>query len=133
MRHGKRGTAGREADSQPSQIRLGMASTRIRCAQTILRAAIRENIAAVDGPAEAKIALRSALMAQISYAVQICREAVLTICEATGTSIHSLDNPLQRCFRDIMVMSSHAIYDHDTTMEQHGRARLGLPPSSTLV
>jgi hypothetical protein len=40
---------------------------------------------------------------------------------------------MQRYLRDIMVMTSHIIFDFDVTMEQHGRSMLGLDPTSVLI
>ena len=132
-RHTKRGTANTESANQPSQIRLAEADTMAKTAVMLLRQSMRENIAAADLKGEAQLKARNAIRAQIAYAVRISREAVIRICESTGTSIHYLDNPLQRCMRDVMVMSSHIIYDYDVTMEQHGRSKLGLLATSAIL
>jgi alkylation response protein AidB-like acyl-CoA dehydrogenase len=132
-RHTKRGTAMREAEGQPSQIRLALSDTKIAMAALLAKDAMKQSIAGWHLAEADQLPLRNAMRARICLAVQQCREAVLTICEATGTSIHYLDNPLQRCFRDMMVMSSHIVFDFDVTMEQHGRSQLGLPPTSVLV
>lgn len=65
--------------------------------------------------------------------MELCRQAVLLVCEASGTSIHYLSHPMQRYLRDIMVMTSHIIFDIDVTLEQHGRSLLDLPPNSIIV
>lgn len=63
----------------------------------------------------------------------LCRDAVLMVCEATGTSIHHLDHPLQRIPRDTMVATSRIVFDHAVVFEQHGRGMLGLPATSIIV
>jgi hypothetical protein len=75
---------------------------------------------------------RNGLRAQITYGAKLCKDAVILCVESCGTSIHYLDQPLQRCLRDIMVMTSHIILDFDVTMEQHGRSMLGLGSITTI-
>jgi hypothetical protein len=53
--------------------------------------------------------------------------------DAGGSSLHLLDNPLQRAARDITVASAHVIHDRLMTSELHGRVLLGLPPQTFLV
>jgi hypothetical protein len=62
-----------------------------------------------------------------------CRQAIRTVCEASGSSAHSLDNPLQRALRDINVMASHVVYDLDMALELRGRTLVGLPPNTALT
>jgi alkylation response protein AidB-like acyl-CoA dehydrogenase len=133
MDHVKRGTEGRQMDKQTVQIRLARVDTMVTTAELLIRNAIRRNLQSVGEPDQKQVSFRNTLRAQISYAAQLCREAVVIMCEASGTSIHYLGNPMQRYLRDIMVMTSHVIFDIDVTMEQHGRSMLGLEPTSTLV
>jgi 3-hydroxy-9,10-secoandrosta-1,3,5(10)-triene-9,17-dione monooxygenase len=132
MTHTKRGTEGAERDKQVAQIRLARADTMVTSAELLIRNAIRKNLEAVR-TGDGRVGFRNALRAQLSYAAQLCREAVLVVTEASGTSIHFLHNPMQRYLRDIMVMTSHIIFDLDVTLEQHGRSMVGLEPTSVLV
>jgi alkylation response protein AidB-like acyl-CoA dehydrogenase len=131
--HTKRGTDARQAEKQASQIRLAKADSMVTAAELLIRNAIRRNLEIVGQPGGGEVAFRNALRAQISYAAQLCRAAVVVCCEASGSSIHFLDNPMQRYLRDIMTMTSHIIFDIDITLEQHGRSMLGLEPNSTIV
>lgn len=131
--HTKRGTEGRQAEKQAAQIRLARVDTMVTTAELLIRNAIKENLRVAADGGLGTVALRNALRAQLSYAAQLCREAVVMSCETSGTSIHYLSNPTQRYLRDIMVMTSHIIFDMDVTYEQHGRSMLGLEPTSTLV
>jgi len=131
--HTKRGTDTRQMDKQAAQIRLARADTMVRTAEVLIRHAIKENLRVAAEGGVGDVAFRNALRAELSYAAQLCREAVLLTCESSGTSIHYLHNPMQRYLRDIMVMTSHVIFDLDVTMEQHGRSLLGLEPTSTLA
>jgi alkylation response protein AidB-like acyl-CoA dehydrogenase len=131
--HVKRGTEGRQAEKQAPQIRLARADTLATTAELLIRHAIKENLRCAREGGEGDVPFRNALRAQITHACELCREVVLMTCEASGTSIHFLDNPMQRFMRDIMVMTSHIIIDGDVTMEQHGRSLLGLEPTSVLL
>lgn len=131
--HTKRGVGSRQADTQASQIRLARADTKVATAELLIRHAIKENLRCVSEGGDGGAPFRNALRAQITQAAELCREAVILCCEASGTSIHFLSNPMQRYLRDIMVMTSHVIVDSDVTMEQHGRSMLGLDPTSILV
>jgi alkylation response protein AidB-like acyl-CoA dehydrogenase len=133
LRHTKRGTEMREADRQSSQIRLARADTMVTAAENTVRWAMKENLTGIDLTGDEQVAFRSRLRAQMTFAAQLSRQAVLMLCEAAGTSIHFLDNPLQRVMRDIMVMTSHIIFDDDVTMEQHGRGMLGMPPTTAIA
>lgn len=132
MNHTKRGTEQREGDKQASQIRLAKADTMVRTAEILMRSAMKENLTGVDLVGDEQTAFRSKLRAQMTFAAQLSRQAVLTVCEATGTSIHYNSNPMQRLLRDIMVMTSHIIFDDDVVMEQHGRAMVGLAPNTQI-
>jgi alkylation response protein AidB-like acyl-CoA dehydrogenase len=131
--HTKRGVQTRQGDTQASQIRLARADTMVATAEVLIRHAIRRNLEIVSQPGGGDVAFRNALRAQFSYAAQLCREAVLICCESSGTSIHFMSHPMQRFLRDILVMTSHIIFDIDVTMEQHGRSLLGLEPNSIIV
>jgi alkylation response protein AidB-like acyl-CoA dehydrogenase len=131
--HTKRGTDAKQSDKQASQIRLAKADTMVAAAEMLCRSTMKENLKYADIQGDDTLLIRNTLRSQITYSSMLCREAVVMICEATGTSIHYLDNPLQRCLRDIMVMTSHIIFDNDVVFEQQGRGMMGLPPNSVLV
>jgi len=52
---------------------------------------------------------------------------------AAGASSFHLDQPLQRIWRDINAVCSHAFWDWDVTCEITGREHLGLPLNHPLV
>ncbi|WP_158257978.1 acyl-CoA dehydrogenase family protein [Sphingopyxis lindanitolerans] len=131
-KHVKRGTEGSQSDKQASQIRLARADTMVAVAEATVRQAMKDNLKGIELDGDEQVVFRSKLRAQMTFAAQLCRQAVQIVCESTGTSIHYLDNPLQRIWRDMMVMTSHIIFDDDVTMEQHGRGMLGLPPTTAI-
>jgi 3-hydroxy-9,10-secoandrosta-1,3,5(10)-triene-9,17-dione monooxygenase len=50
-----------------------------------------------------------------------------------GTRSFSTDVPLQRFFRDMNTLTSHAFIDWDVCRELFGRHRLGLEPNHPLL
>jgi alkylation response protein AidB-like acyl-CoA dehydrogenase len=127
------GTDSKQAEKPAAQMRLAMADTMSRTAEMLIRDVAktlpRFGLRGRAAEPDERIALRM----QIAYAMDLSRSAIRTVCEASGSSGHYLDNPLQRALRDINVMSSHVVYDLDVATELHGRALIGLPPNSPLI
>ena len=132
MDHTKRGTSERQAEKQASQIRLARADIMVQTAELMMRKAGDETVSLIGTPGDTQFPIRSKARAKIAMGSAMCREAITLICEATGTSIHYLDNPLQRFLRDAFVGTSHVTVDYDVCMEQHGRAMLGFEPNTIL-
>lgn len=61
--------------------------------------------------------------------VRLARQAISTVCEGSGASIHATNSPLQRLQRDVEVLKGHVIFDWDRCAELAGRLALGLEPS----
>jgi len=127
------GTDQKQADKPAAQMRLAKADFLTKNAELLLRRAARSNVelGARDKPAE--VSERIELRLHVAQAMAMCREAIITICEASGAGAHFVDNPIQRALRDVNVMSSHVVYDLDGALELHGRAMIGLPPNSPVV
>ncbi|WP_375195389.1 acyl-CoA dehydrogenase family protein [Sphingobium sp.] len=131
--HVKMGSEGTQAEKPAAQMRLARADMLVRSAELAIRDAARRNVGlgVIDEPEQTQERIQ--LRGQIAFAVGQCREAIQTLCESSGSSVHNLDNPLQRALRDIQVMASHVVYDLDVATELHGRALVGLAPNSTLT
>ena len=131
--HVKLGSATTSVEKPAGQMRLARADLLTRSAERTIRAAARENLSIGDIDEPEQTTERIRVRAEIAIAVQQCVEAVRTCCEAVGSSVHALDNPMQRLLRDVQVMQSHIVYDLDIATELHGRALVGLPPNSLLL
>jgi alkylation response protein AidB-like acyl-CoA dehydrogenase len=131
--HVKHGAGGTSVEKPAAQMRLARADLLARSAEFAIRASARENqlIGPMEEPEQTVERIR--LRAQIAHAVSQCVESVRICCEAAGSSVHALDNPMQRMLRDVQVMQSHIVYDLDVATELHGRALVGLPPNSNLL
>jgi hypothetical protein len=51
----------------------------------------------------------------------------------SGTSAFRQDSPLQRFFRDLNTLATHAFTDRQGAFELWGRQRLGFEPNSPLI
>lgn len=71
--------------------------------------------------------------AKTAYVSKLCRDTVNAMMASAGASNYHLDQPLQRVWRDLNVVCSHAFWDWDVTREAVGRHRLGLEQVNPLV
>ncbi len=62
-----------------------------------------------------------------------CRDTGNAMMAAAGASSFHLDQPLQRIWRDLNTVCSHAFWDWDATRELTGRQHFGLPLNHPLV
>jgi 3-hydroxy-9,10-secoandrosta-1,3,5(10)-triene-9,17-dione monooxygenase len=64
-----------------------------------------------------------------AYIAQMCAQAMEQIFLASGASAGFESNPLQRYWRDIHIMATHAGLNFDSAGESFGQIELGLPPT----
>ena len=131
--HVRPGADAKQADRPITQIRLAEADLMVNAAELLIRDAGRRAVAAGALEEPEQTPVRIAVRAQAAQAVGLCRKAALHLAEGAGSTAHMLDQPFQRCVRDINMMASHFGFDVDIAYELHGRALLGLPPNSPLT
>ena len=76
---------------------------------------------------------RSAWMTKISHAVFLCRDATQSIASLIGASGAMLDNPIQRCARDVSAAANHVIFERESRYGDHARLLIGQPIRNPLV
>jgi alkylation response protein AidB-like acyl-CoA dehydrogenase len=116
-----------------TQDRLARADLNVRAAELMVRDAARRMMVWATLPDQEQLAERLAIRAQLSQAVKMCRETVMTIVEGAGSIAHVAGSPFNRKMRDIITISTHLVFEYDISMEQHGRALVGLQPNSLLI
>ena len=116
-----------------TQIRLARANLLARNAELLIRDVGRRLLETANLKEPELTNQRLALRAQLAMAVANCRDVAMILTEGAGTSVHALDQPFQRAMRDLVVISTHVVFDIDTAYEQHGRGMLGLPPNTPLT
>jgi len=75
---------------------------------------------------------RAAFRVRIGHVVRDARNIVRDVSEASGSSAHNLQNPLQRALRDLETLSCHTVFDLDVSSEAYGRLLLGLASNTPL-
>jgi alkylation response protein AidB-like acyl-CoA dehydrogenase len=115
-----------------SQARLARADLLVRAAEMLIRQVGLEMPQYQSLAVEERLGARVRWRAQTAQSVHLCREAVQMAGASAGSSLHFLDNPLQRIMRDLTVQSTHYAFDQDSAEEQYGRALVGLTPNSPL-
>ena len=72
------------------------------------------------------------LKLRAGYLCDLCREGMNSMMARSGTRSFRLEAPLQRFFRDMNALTSHAFFDWETCRELFGRHRVGLEPNHPL-
>ena len=116
-----------------TQSRLARANLTVRAAELMVRDAARRMMVWATLPEQEQLAERLAIRAQLSQAATMCRDTAMMIVEGAGTTAHAVGSPFNRAMRDIITISTHLVFEFDTSLEQHGRALVGLEPNSRLI
>jgi 3-hydroxy-9,10-secoandrosta-1,3,5(10)-triene-9,17-dione monooxygenase len=124
------GTAKRQAETTPAQIRLGNVTVRAAMAEATMRGAAREMAAHARGEIDLTPVGHLRLRLTIAHVVRQCRDVARDVLEASGAGAHFLDNELQRIHRDVHMIAAHTIFDVDAAGLDFGRALLKADGSS---
>lgn len=119
-------------DKQHSQIRLGEAHLSVLIAESLAREQLRVTDVFLQGDVT-NLQARAELKARIAFLVEHCRASVNKMMHQAGSASFNEDVPLQRFFRDMNFLSTHAFWDWAVCREQVGRAQLGLEPTTPLL
>ncbi|WP_374527489.1 acyl-CoA dehydrogenase family protein [Novosphingobium sp.] len=119
-------------DQQQTHVTLGEFEIATRAASELARA----TYGCVDTILHSRpfeLADRLAIKGQTAFISKLCRDTVNAMMGAAGASNFHLDQPLQRIWRDLNTVCSHAFWDWDVSREQTGRMQLGLPTNHPLI
>ena len=113
-------------DRETGRIRWGVAHQKVRCAELLYRQQL--DFAILKGDAEAPWTLveEGQMYLDLVAIGELCADAVRLLLDGAGSSAFQLDNPLQRCLRDVDVMANHIAFDRDVVHERGSRWLLGL-------
>lgn len=119
-------------DQQHAHVALGELQIATRAGSELARSVYRQ---AEEILASRPYSLQDRIEAkgQTAFTSKHCRETANRMMAAAGASSFHLDQPLQRIWRDINTVCSHAFWDWDVTCEITGRDHLGLPLNHPLV
>ncbi|WP_437288780.1 acyl-CoA dehydrogenase family protein [Sorangium sp. So ce406] len=105
------------------QIRLAEISAEIETAELLFRRTLDTIRQAERLSMEQRVRIRR----DFAYSAVLCVRAVERIYTASGGGANYESNPLQRDWRDVHAMASHAGINFDAAAENFGRMELGLP------
>ena len=120
------------AERQSVHVNLGQAHARLQACDALLDRLVAEtqSVAQAGG---FDIEKRLELKLRAGYINDLCRQSVNEMASLGGTSAFHQDSPLQRFFRDLNMLATHAFTDRQGAYELWGRQRLGFEPNSPLI
>ena len=123
----------KQQDRMAAQMRLAEASGEIDSAQLLVERDFieLENLAAAgEAPT---IEQRVRYRFDAAYLVVLCKRAVERLFTASGGHALHNSNPIQRAYRDLLGVSSHAALNPDEVSALSGRVQLGLAPNDPFI
>ncbi len=120
------------AGKQAVHINLGEAHARASAAGALLERLVADTRALADAR-NFTLDARLDLKLRAGYISELCRHSVNDMMARSGTKSFRLDAPIQRYFRDLNTLATHAFIDREVAYELYGRHRLGLAPNSPLI
>ena len=120
------------AERQDAHVDLGEAHARVRSAEILYERLVSDTIALTERR-HFDLDIRMDHKLRAGTIANLCREGMNAMMAKAGTRAFRLDAPLQRYFRDLNALASHAFVDWSVSRELFGRHRLGLEPNNPLV
>jgi alkylation response protein AidB-like acyl-CoA dehydrogenase len=119
--------SGAAQKNQPAaQIRLGDARVRLRALRGLRDDTVAGIQAAVRSGERIGRAARADARAAAAHIVHESRSVIADLLEASGASVHFVDNPLQRIKRDVDIICGHVVFDYDVARELSGALEAGV-------
>lgn len=119
------------AQKQATHINLGGAYARTQAVGVLLERLI-EDTQALVAQQSFTLDARLDLKLRACFIANACRDGMNEMKARSGTKSFASDAPLQRYFRDLNTLATHAFLDWEVGRELFGRHRLGLEPNSPL-
>lgn len=122
-----------QKDKPIAQARLAEARVRLRALHGLLEDTVSQIEGILVTGDRVPRAIRGDARLAAAHIVHESRAVIASLFEASGASVHFLDNPLQRFKRDVDVLSAHVVFDYDTSRELAGALTLGMKVSRTAM
>ena len=119
-------------EQQNVHITLGEFRIATRVAHELAQMVINKTQAITDSRAFT-VDDRLELKGYLAFLSKHCRDTINAMMANAGASSFHKDQPLQRFWRDMNTVCSHAFWDWDVTREQTGRVMLGLEVTHPLI
>lgn len=122
----------KKAGQAAVQIRLAEAAAEIDAVELLLRRDCEEMMRTVRANEPFSLRQRARYRRDAVYAVTVCTRAVDRLFAVSGGNALYDRHPLQRAFRDVHALASHAFLNPDLAAELYGRVALGLEPNGLI-
>jgi len=123
-----------QKDKPIAQARLAEARVRLRALTGLLSDTVDEIQDVVAAGLEVPRPVRGDARLAAAHIVSESRAVIGMLFEASGASVHFVDNPMQRFKRDVDVLAGHVVFDYDTSRELAGALALGMKiPRTAMV
>ncbi|WP_319457427.1 MULTISPECIES: acyl-CoA dehydrogenase family protein [unclassified Mycobacterium] len=123
-----------QKDKPIAQARLAEARVRLRALHGLLADTVGEVAHIVATGDVVPRPVRGEARLAAAHIVAESRAVIGSLFEASGASVHFLDNPMQRFKRDVDVLAGHVVFDYDTSRELAGALALGMKiPRTAMV
>ena len=120
------------AKKQATHINLGAAHAEARAAGLLLDRLVQDTQEIAE-KRDFNLHARLDLKLRAGYIADLCRAGVNEMMARAGTRSFQIEAPLQRYFRDLNTLATHAFLDWEVCRELYGRHRLGLEPNHPLI
>ncbi|WP_327232562.1 acyl-CoA dehydrogenase family protein [Streptomyces sp. NBC_01317] len=122
-----------QSQSPVTQIQVATAANKLAAAEGLQEGWLSLIQKHADAGTQPSVEERAAVRGRAAYAIQLAKEAVDELFEASGASVIMRDVPFQRFHRDIRGLALHALFAFNTNQEVHGRSILGLAPDTPFL
>ncbi|WP_232292003.1 acyl-CoA dehydrogenase family protein [Frankia sp. QA3] len=122
-----------QSESPLTQIQVARAESRIAAAEALVGKLARLLQDRADAGELPSVAERATVRAHGSYAIQLAKEAVDELFEASGASAIQRSVHIQRFHRDLRAYSMHGLLLLTTSLEVHGRMLVGLDAGTPIL
>lgn len=119
-------------DRSHNQIHLGRTAANVLAAKELAREIVRSSIA-MSETGDRSLEKRLELKGLTGVVIDLCCRTLNEMVIHGGAFNFHETSPLQRHFRDSMMIATHAFWNSETANEQLGRHLIGLEPNNALV
>ncbi|GHJ99321.1 acyl-CoA dehydrogenase family protein [Streptomyces sp. NPDC003753] len=116
-----------------TQIQVATADAKISAAEALMHQTYQTLQRRADAGEQPTLEEKAAVRGHSAYAVQLAKEAVDVLYNASGATAIQRRVPIQRFHRDIQGLALHGMILLTSSLEVHGRVLLGLDPDTPLL
>lgn len=122
-------TGANAATKPATHLRLGTAFARLDAVDDLVDATCAR-VMRFSGKKSMSVEERAAYRSRVGVIVQMSADGVSDIMQGAGGNAFRNSSALQRFFRDVNTLRTHAVLDFDTAIEMRGRVELGMEPGA---